>query len=316
MNELDWLTENRPEPPEPDTAWARASLLAHIEAEAGDCAFAAPNRAERALVAAAADELAAATRARRPRARSPSGRRGRPRARRCSPPRSRGRRATSGRRPSRACTHPPPREAALVSRSPSGSRRSPRPRATRRSCVRKPPLPRREGATSTATTSTSTTAATTTARPSRSSRPPRSSPTTTTWWSRPRSPRARCRPPRRARGWSTRRGRARSPRGGQGGVRQRGRRDRPRRSPRPWACRCRPGERQAHRREPDLVRLHRRAAGRRGPRGRPRRRAPAAGDARQRDGQPGARDAEADRHRLSGRLHRDLLSSTPRPASR
>jgi hypothetical protein len=39
MNELDWLTENRPEPPAPDTAWARASLLAHIEA-----AEAAPER--------------------------------------------------------------------------------------------------------------------------------------------------------------------------------------------------------------------------------------------------------------------------------
>ena len=71
MNELDWLTENRPEPSEPDTAWARASLLAHIEAETGDCEFATPNRAERALVAAAADELAAATRLRRAPRRAP-----------------------------------------------------------------------------------------------------------------------------------------------------------------------------------------------------------------------------------------------------
>ncbi len=65
MNELAWLTEHRPEAPEPDSAWARASLLAHIEAQTGDGERTATGRADRALVAAAADELAATGRARR-----------------------------------------------------------------------------------------------------------------------------------------------------------------------------------------------------------------------------------------------------------
>src|SRR3954452_2868665 len=65
MNELDWLTENRPEPAAPDTAWARASLLAHIEATGADAVPGTPTersprrRAPRRAAAVAVLALAA-----------------------------------------------------------------------------------------------------------------------------------------------------------------------------------------------------------------------------------------------------------------